>query len=169
MIKLQQKHFLIALGVLFFLSIFANRFIRSSLQFAATDKKQDRKGKGVPKEVFIEENSKYHPVPDDPADFNIPLQDQGVPLTEQQWEYRMREGVRSARGSAQSPERSLTGVVRKPAEIDKKIAEIKTQIKEYEAAALNNPNDQAAQEKLQTLYMIKATLTVLKDRVTNSN
>ena len=40
-------------------------------------------------------------------------------------------------------------------------------IKEYEAVSLNNPADRKAQDKLQNLYMLKATLKVLKDKVAN--
>ena len=155
--------------VIFFISLSViNRAIRfkalsssTLLQDNKTDKDRDSK------ENFIEENSQYHVKPSDPAQYNIKIQGQyDIPLTEQQWEYKMRQGLAGARGSERSSQQILQGIKKTPEEIEQQIADLDVQIKEFDAISLNNPADQKAREKLQTLYMLKATLMVVKDKLT---
>ena len=170
MMKLSPKiQIFIFLGLFLFSIIVMNRFIRSALKMSLSDvsKTDESQNQNQTAEVFVEKNSKYHLVADDPDKYNIKSQgEQDIPLTQAQWEYRMRQGLKQSRADNANPALSLAGIEKTPEEIEGRINELNAQIKAYEAAALNNPGDRNAQEKLQTLYMLKATLTVLKDKVT---
>jgi len=168
----QRKiQFFIFLGIFLFSTMLMNRFIRSSIQSSDVRKVSKTKGKQgqtKPPEVFVEEKSKYHLTPDDPAKYNIKVQgEHDIPLTEQQWEYKMRQGFQQSSSENENPDLSLEGIGKTPAEIKERIADIEAQIKESEVISLNNPGDRNAQEKLQILYMLKATLAVLKDKAKN--
>jgi hypothetical protein len=159
----RRKQLLIALGVFLLSIMIMNRFIGSMFKVHPSEKKSGKKMEVKTQEVFDEEKSKYHPQADDPSKYGIKVQGvDDMPLTEKQWESKMRQN------SSGDPaiQESLGGIAKTPQEIDERIADLTAQIKENEAAALNNPNDRNAQEKLQTLYMLKATLISLKERVT---
>ena len=164
--KPNKFYFLVFLGIFLFSIILMNRIIRSTLKGPSSSTSSSEENQNEDTEVFIEKNSKYHLVADDPAKYNIKSQgEHDVPLTEQQWEYRMRQGLKSSPSSHENPGLSLEGVQKTPEEIEKRIKDLTAQIKAQETIILNNSGDRHAQDKLQTLYMLKATLMVLKEKV----
>jgi len=168
----RQKLILFFFSGFFILIILINLGIRSTLESSKASnaaKAEEGKDQAKTREVFIEENSEYHLAPDDPAKYNIKFQGEyDIPLTEKQWEDRMRQSLRQSSLNDKHPEQLLEGVKKTPEQIDAQIADLQAKIKEYEAIALST-GDEKAKEKLQTLYMLKATLTVLKDKVTSSS
>ena len=165
--RFRKTHLFIFLSIFLFSIVIMNRLIGSTFKTPGGAKiKKNLKTQVKAQEVFDEEKSKYHPKEDDPAKFNIKFQGQyDIPLTEKQWEYKMRQSLAPAGQGDGALQESLAGIEKSPAEIDERIANLTSQIKEHEAVVLNNPGDRAAQARLQNLYMLKATLTVLKERV----
>lgn len=152
------------LGIFLLSIILMNRFVRSSLKQSVKVDAVEPGPEGSADRPAAKIIGKYPLNEDDPAKYNIKVQGRSdVPLTEQQWEYQMRQGL-SGVGQAGDP--SLAGVEKTPQEIEGQLQEINSQIKEYEAITLSNAGDHKAQERLQTLYMLKATLNILKDKVT---
>ena len=162
-----RKQFLILLAVFLLSMMILNRFIGSAFK-SHNARETKKKPEFKQPEVFDESKSKYHPKEDDPAKYGVAVQGQyDIPLTEKQWEYKMRQGLSSSSTADPALVESLQGVEKSPQEINERLTDLNAQIKEYEATTLNNPNDRKAQERLQTLYMLKATLVVLRDQVTS--
>jgi hypothetical protein len=164
----QKTLFFILLGVFLLSIILMNRFVKTSLKQSGEVNAVVAVGEEGEAEVPVRRPlGKYPLIEDDPAQYNIKVQGRtDVPLTEQQWEYQMRQGLANVGQGAESP---LTGIAKTPEEVADQMEEITSQIKEYETITATNPGDRKAQEHLQTLYMLKATLTILKDKVTSTN
>lgn len=157
----------ILLGIFLLSIILMNRFVRSSLKQSVKVNAVEPGAEDSGDLPAVKIVGKYSLSEDDPAKYNIKVQGRSdVPLTEQQWEYQMRQGLSSI-GQAGDP--ALVGVEKTPQEIEDQLQEINSQIREYEAITLSNTGDHKSQERLQTLYMLKATLNILKDKVTKRN
>ena len=60
---------------------------------------------------------------------------------------------------------AFAGMKKTPQEFKKRLQMVDERIKGYERITQNNPSDEESQEKLQTLYMLKSTLTAMQSKI----
>ena len=128
-------------------------------------------------ETGVKENANFAPdvstipnnplTPDDPAKYGIVVQKQeDLPRNQTQWDLHMKKVlVQSKALESMEGKKAFDGVKKTPQEFQQRVQLIDERIKNYEKMVQDDPSNESAQEKLQTLYMLKSTLTVMQDKI----
>ena len=102
-----------------------------------------------------------------PAKYGIVVQtEETMPRNQLQWDlYTEKILVKSKALDRMDEKKVFAGIKKTPRELKKRMNEINDQIKMYEKIKRNNPADPDAENKLDSLYMLKATLTALESKI----
>ena len=105
--------------------------------------------------------------PDDPAQYGIIVQKpENLPHNQNQWDIHMKKVlVQSKTLDRMENKKAFEEVQKSPEEFQKRLQIIDARIKNYETMVQDNPSDEEAQEKLQTLYMLRSTLMVMEGKI----
>jgi hypothetical protein len=103
----------------------------------------------------------------DPEEYNIKTQEQSVlPQNQRRWNSSTRKTVRDADIIDRMSEvDAFKGIKKTPEQFRKQLERIEGRIREYEQKAQDDPGNDAVRQKLQGLYMLKATVKGLKKAV----
>ncbi len=98
-------------------------------------------------------------ISEDPAKYSIQvLTDNDLSLSQTQWDVHVRTALLHSKTA------ELTaGDEKTPKELKEKLNRINRQIKDLEKTDQKSPDDQSAKMKLQSLYILKSSLTVLDE------
>ena len=106
-------------------------------------------------------------VPDQPEDFNITFEnEQNLVRTQMQWDFELKR-ARDQAGHLRTsdPQERFVHVRKSPEEYASQLKLLDTQIKELEEKKRKSARNQVLRDRLQTLYMLRATLTIFKDEI----
>ena len=103
----------------------------------------------------------------DPKKYGIIVKPEGQGLEGQmQWElYTENVSRQSNTLDFTNNPKALAMMQKTPQEFQNRLAEIDSRIKTYQKTLEKNPTDVDTQDKLESLYRLKTTLTVLKDKI----
>ena len=169
-----NKRTIILLSIFIFLLIFTsriNQIINSVIGGESVAKKTvegEENFEADPPGSPIDSNHVKNPLtPDAPARYGIFVQKQeNLPHNQNQWEQHMKKVlVKSGALNSLEEQKAFDSVQKSPEEYKKRIQIIDERIRNYEKIVQNNPSDEEAQGKLQTLYMLKSTLTVMEKNI----
>ena len=102
-----------------------------------------------------------------PEEYNIKAQEQNILLQNQRrWNSSMRKTMRESNIIDRMSEgEAFKGIKKTPEQFRQQLDRIERRIREYEQKARKDPSDDYARQKLQGLYMLKATVKGLKKAV----
>ncbi len=166
---------LYALCVIIFIALTVpiNRSINSSVgtQLSLNKKRGNRDSNSTPLEkTFPKMPPKQHSLAaEDPARYGILVKsDDRLPHNQAQWDLNMRKALAEPKGfGGKNMKLPFEKIEKAPKEFQKQLQRIEERIKAFEKLKRNNPDDQDVEKKLQTLYMLKATLTALEGDMTS--
>ncbi|MDP2654441.1 MAG: hypothetical protein Q8Q08_10480 [Candidatus Omnitrophota bacterium] len=112
------------------------------------------------------EGAKKRLVPDDPAKYAITAYQERPGFKNQaQWDSDVRRSLSAADWKTVTEKNpALTDPTHRQDELAERRARIDERIKVYEKLALDRPKDAEVRRQLQSLYMLRATLTVLEEK-----
>ena len=172
-----KRHILsltIILVILFILFIgVANRLISSYVNDSSIFKKKYENVAALPRgpaETFLQKPEDNALIPQDPAQYNIQVfADRDLRLSEAQWgadiwDTYMKNALRNSKSAGPMGEdRILAEGEKTPKELKERLSRINRQIKELEKTGRENSRNQVEEIKLQSLYILKSSLTALND------
>ena len=169
-----KKRSTIILFVILFLVLIVstNRLIRSTLK-GGTSLMVNEHSESInvtvaqPSKTFSRPAAKYHVTSEDPSKYGISVQTKGrMPRNETQWDRYAKEILIQPKTVAHMEERGAFEVMRTtPKEFQKRMREINGRIKIYEETKKKNPGEHSIDKKLENLYLLRSTLTTLKDKI----
>ena len=110
-------------------------------------------------------------VPDDPKEFGIIVQDATeIPRNEANWEQYMQKAVIDSKIlEAPDAQSALKAMEKTPTEFNTRLQEIDQRIELFQKKKNENPADEETEQRLQTLYMLKALAKALEPKVINNS
>ncbi len=135
-------------AVLLIVGVFVtNRWVRSTAENFVPSKGAVEK--------FVPKAAQHLLVPEDPRKYQVQVyKPKDVSLTQIDWNNRAQQLTPISQGAARTKQDAKA--------LQLKIQTLDRQIKNYEKLARRNPSDYKIKENLQTLYMLRATLTAQK-------
>jgi len=123
--------------------------------------------KSSKRKIIQSEKKRYPLVPDDPAKYGIISQSKDeVPRTQLEWDLFMEKAVTKSKVlEDENAKPALEKMGKTPEEFQTREQAVTKQISLFEERLEVNPSDEEAQERLQTLYMLKSLGKTLKDKV----
>lgn len=162
----KQKYILLAagIGILTVLSIPFNRLLYSSLK--SNESAKQKEAKPIESEE-IKSEGRNVPTPENPAKFAILAQKKSDrPVNQSQSDAEMKKSL--AQGKVldlMEAESAFESIQMTPAEYKRRLEEINGRIKYFEGLKRDSVHHDEAIQKLETLYRLKSTLTVLKSKI----
>lgn len=174
---MEQKHYNIILfigfvGVILFFVIF--RVINKSVENQINTQIQDIDVASLPVQkpappapVRKEKQQKRSLNADNPEDYHITPQRRSRLFKNQRyWDVITKRAVEQSDVIERMEEgRIFKGVQMTPAQFEKQLQRIDGRIQEYKRTVHNDPNNEYARRKLQSLYMLKSTVGALEEAV----
>jgi len=119
------------------------------------------------RKIVQSEKKRYPLVPDDPAKYGIISQSKGeIPRTQLEWDMFMDKAiVKSKILEDENAKPAIEKMTKTPADFQKREEEVENNIARFEQKLKENPDDEDALQRLQTLYMLKSLGKTLKDKV----
>jgi hypothetical protein len=100
----------------------------------------------------------------------IPHRKSDLFKNQQYWDIMTKNALQHSNiTNSSEAEGVLKGIAKTPDQFKNQIQQIDARIREYKRIIHNNPNDEYAKQKLQNLYMIKATVKTLKEAIVPDN
>jgi len=164
MIFMEKRYIYALTAVAFFIvvSIHVNRLINSSLK----DKTVEQEG-SEDKSVLAP-SVKLHP--EDPSKYGIVVKKEDhIPGNQASWDAVMKKSFSQADVFNRMKDGAAFAEVKKSSkQIQEKLQRLNDRIKGCEKIKRANPGDTEIENRLQSLYRLKSTLTLLQDKISNS-
>ena len=169
-----KRYILIILSIILsiILTIPINRLIVSSIGHSLPSKIEADETNSSPSSLQSAKTiartiTKRPLIPTSPAKYGIVDQtEETMPRNQLQWDlYTEKVLVKSKALDRMDEKKAFAGIKKTSREFKKRMNEINDQIKMYEKIKRNNPADPDAENKLESLYMLKATLTALESKI----
>lgn len=158
---------------IFFIGV-TNRLINSYVNDSSIFKKRHENVIVIPREsveTFLQKPEDNALIPEDPAQYNIQvITDRDLYLRQARWDVNMwNDNMRNAllhsksAGPMAEGNRVPAGREKTPKELKERLSRINRQIKELEKTERRSSRKQVEEMRLQSLYILKSSLTVLND------
>jgi len=159
---IEKRAITIAAAVILFVivSIPINRLIRSSFKEMVTNEEKNKNTGAMPAPV-VRLN------PEDPSKYGIVVKKEDrIPQDQSDWDTTVKKSFAQSKVLNRIKEdRAFDEVKKTPKELQRKLQRLDDRIKKFEKITKDNPADEDAEIRLQTLYMLKSTLTLLEDKI----
>ena len=164
---MQNKHPLLSLAItlvilfIFFIGL-TNTLITSYVNDPGIFKERHENIAAIPLEpvkALLREPKDNILVSEDPAQYNIQvLTDKNLSLSQAQWDVNMKTALLHSKTAG-----PMEGGEKTPKELKERLNRINRQIKDLEKIDRKGPGNQSEEMKLQSLYILKSSLTVLEE------
>jgi len=173
--KMNSKHAVLLVIALILFTNLTNRIINALItQDSKIISPQLTTAKPIPtdtkpskRKIIQSEKKRYPLVPDDPAKYGIISQSKDeVPRTQVGWDLFMEKAITKSKVlEDENANPALEKMKKTSEEFQTREQEVTKQISLFEKRLEANPSDEEAQERLQTLYMLRSLGKTLKDKV----
>ena len=161
--KQQQKLYLYGFLAAAFIvvSFLVNRSVGSSLKDKIVHSSQEKAEPLAPSTKLNAE---------DPGRYGIVARkEERIPQTQGDWDAVVKKSFSHSEKLRHIKDNDVfAGIKKTPVEIEEKLRNLNDRIKKYEKIKRENPGDQETEERHQSLYMLKSTLTFLQDKISVS-
>ena len=172
-----KQHILSLTIILVILFVFligvTNRLISSYVNDSSIFEKRHKNVVAIPQEpvkTFLQEPKDNTLISEDPAQYNIQvLTDRDLYLNQAQWDVNiwdvnMKKALLHSKAAGHMERnRMLEGGKKIPKELKERLSRINRQIKEQEKTGRSSSGNQVEEMRLQSLYILKSSLTVLEE------